>query len=263
MSNGSPPRAPNLTQMDAPLVFTHIPKTAGTSLKKSVIAPNVTPEQVYWVLGVGKLIRDRPRNADVILGHIPYGIHRVLPHDRVRYLTILRDPVDRCVSFYNYVLMCETGTPGHRQGVSGHPALADAKRHSIDEFYALEPYRNIQTKFTAGLLWDRARNALPASVREIVASERRMLETAQHNLAHEYWLFGLLDQIEDTENRIARALGWAREGVRDTSRQTKGWAGQVNPSESQRERIRELNALDVELYAFAAERYDAQTVGTP
>ncbi len=249
--------------MDTPLVFTHIPKTAGTSLKKSVILPNVRPGRAYWVLGVGKLIRDRPRDVDVVLGHIPYGIHRVLPFRDVRYLTILRDPVDRCVSFYNYVLMCETGNPGHAGKVMGHPALADAKRLPIDEFYSLELYRNVQTKFTAGLLWDRARNGLPAPLRDVVAGEARMLRRAQRNLVEEYWLFGLLDRIADTEDRMARALGWENRPVRDTSRQTRGWAGQVDPTPSQRERIHELNALDVELYAFAAERYDAQTVGRP
>lgn len=147
--------------------------------------------------------------------------------------------------------------------VKGHPALADAKRHSIDEFFALEPYRNTQTKFTAGIWWDRARNGLPAPVRDVVVGEGRMLRRAQRNLLEEYWLFGLLDCIEDTEARIAQALGWESRAVRDTSRQTSGWAGHVDPTASQRERIRELNALDIELYAFAEEHYDAQTVGRP
>lgn len=249
--------------MESPLVFTHIPKTAGTSLKMSVVLPNVVPSRIYWVQGMGKLIRDRPRDVDVVLGHIPFGVHHALPHRSVRYLTVLRDPVDRCVSFYNYVLMCETRNPGHPGDVSGHPALADAKRYPIDEFFELEPYRNVQTKFTAGVVWDRSRNALPAWARELLVSESRMLRTAQRNLTDTYWLFGLLDRIDDTEARIARALGWERQAVRDRSRQTRGWAGQVDPTASQRDRIRELNALDDELYSFASERYESQAVGRP
>ena len=249
--------------MDRPLFFTHIPKTGGTSLRASVIYPNVTRERLYLVEGIGKLMRDRPRAVDVIVGHVPYGVQRALPQRGVRCLTLLRDPVDRCVSFYNYVLMCEEHNPGRPGARPGHPALADAKRYPIDEFYAREPYRNVQTKFTAGVLWDRARQGLPARVRDVVVGEGRMLRRAQKNLIEAYWLFGLLDRIEDTEDRMARALGWTNRSVRDTSRQTSDWEGQVRPSESQRERIRELNALDVELYGFAAERYDAQTVGRP
>ena len=247
--------------MDQPLVFTHIPKTAGTSLKASVIYPNVPRERLYLVQGVGKTARDRPRTADVVMGHIPYGIHWALGRRDVRYFTVLRDPVDRCVSFYNYVLMCETRNPGHPGDFSGHPALADAKRLGIDEFFALEPYRNVQTKFTAGLAWERGREVLPGPVRDVVVSERRMLDRARRNLTEAYWLFGLLERIDDVQDRLARALGWENKGVRDRSRQTSGRTSRVEATPEQRDRIRQHNALDVALYEHARERYDAQAVG--
>ena len=246
--------------MESTLIFTHIPKTAGTSLKQSAIFPNVDLERVYWVHGFGKLIRDRPQNALVILGHFPYGAHRVLGRGAFRYLTILRDPVERAVSFYNYVLLCEKGNPGHPVGYRWHPALPDAKRYSIDEFYELEQYRNIQTKFTAGYFWTRPRTVAPDWFRRWVATEERLLERAKHNLLHRYWYFGLLERIGEAEETIARALGGVSTGERDVTRQTKGAHGIIQPTTAQRERIRQLNALDVALYDFALRHYDQQLV---
>ncbi|MGB3544198.1 MAG: hypothetical protein WBA11_14865, partial [Rubrivirga sp.] len=167
--------------MTGTLIFTHIPKTAGTSLKKSAIFPNVDRSDIYWVLGIRQLIQDRPHGRKIVLGHFPYGAHRLLGRGPFRYLTVLRDPVDRAVSFYNYVLLCEQGNPGHPGDYAWHPALPDAKRYPIDEFYQLEAYRNVQTKYTAGYAWERPRNALPEWARRAVMPERTLLHRAQHN----------------------------------------------------------------------------------
>ena len=244
--------------MSGPLIFTHVPKTAGTSLKKSAIFPNVRRGEVYDIHGVRKLIEDRPQDMAVVLGHFPYGSHVFMGSGPFRYLTILRDPVDRAVSFYNYVLLCEQGNPAHGADHRWHPALPDAKRHAIDAFYELEAYRNVQAKFAAGYAWHRPRNALPPWLRGVVASEKRLLTRAQSNLLERYWYFGFLDRIEEAQDIIAAALGGTSRNTRDRSRQTSGAPGLVQPTAAQRDRIRELNALDVAFYEFALAHYDRQ-----
>ena len=246
--------------MKGKLIFTHIPKTAGTSLKKSAIFPNVNEDDVYWILGARKLVEDRPRGAKVVLGHFPYGAHHLLGTGPFYYLTIFRDPVERAVSFYNYVLMCEKGNPGHPGDYRWHPALPDAKRYPIEQFYELEQYRNVQTKFTAGYLWNRPRDGAPRWVLEHVATEERLLRRAKDNLLNRYWYYGLLDRIEEAESTIASALGGAPTGERDRTRQTSGAPGLVQPSAGQLERIRQSNALDVDLYKTAVQHYDRQIV---
>ena len=245
--------------MTGTLVFTHIPKTAGTSLKKSAIFPNVERGDVYWSLGIRKLLRDRGNGAPVVLGHVPYGVHRFLKRPPYHYVTVLRDPVDRAVSFYNYVRMCEHGNPGHPGDHRWHPALPDAKRYPIDEFYQIETYRNAQAKFTAGFFWNGFRDRMPTGLRRLAASDDRLLRVATHNLLHRYWYFGLLDRIDEAEETIARALGGQPTRTRDRSRQTSGRSGLVDPTPEQRERIRQSNALDVAFYDVAVAHYDRQS----
>ena len=201
--------------------------------------------------------RGTPRSC---FGHFPYGVHHVLGKGPFHYLTILRDPVDRAVSFYNYVLLCEQGNPGHPGDYRWHPALPDAKRYPIDQFYELERYRNVQAKFTAGYLWDRPRDAAPGWFRDVVATDERLLRKATFNLTHRYWYYGFLERIDDAQEVIASALGGTTTRERDRSRQTSGAEGLVQPTEAQRARIRELNAVDVALYDVAVQHYDQQVV---
>ena len=83
------------------LLFAHLPKTAGTTLRALIRAqePGRVVEldsgvAVDAFLGAPQAERDA---ADVVLGHVQVGLHRVLTRP-ARYLTVLRDPVARVVS---------------------------------------------------------------------------------------------------------------------------------------------------------------------
>lgn len=93
------------------LVFVHIPKTAGTTLR--VIAEQQYPmdeilplygcdiEQARAVLSA--LGQSQVDHLAMIRGHFAYGIHEVIDRP-VRYITLLRRPVPRVLSLYNYIL---------------------------------------------------------------------------------------------------------------------------------------------------------------
>lgn len=246
--------------MNDTLLFTHIPKTAGTSLRKSVINPNVRAGKAYNPKGYRRLLKDRPRDLDVMFGHFPYGIHRVLrwfSERPFRYVTFLREPLDHAVSYYYYVLQCETYHHGHPAG-HGHPALADAKRYPIEEFYAIEEHRNMQTKFTAGFEWYRGRNALPAPLADLLLPEGRMLRTAERNLLDRYWFFGLFERLEESQDLMAEGLGWKNIKTKDETKVTRNRPRVEDLTEAQRASIRRSNALDFALYDFACEHFDTQ-----
>jgi hypothetical protein len=228
-----------------PLFFTHIQKTAGTSFKKSVIYPNIAAEKIMEFMGMTGLLKARRKPFDFLDGHYPYGVHRLVPSSTpVIYLTVLREPLDRAVSLYHFVKQCDT--PYY-----SHPELANAKRFDIARFFALERYRNAQTKFVAGMLFMNVSRLLPG-----LWSQRLMLQQAKHNLANNYRAFGLFDRITEFQDTVAAMMGWPNLGVRDETKRTRNRPKVLEVPEATRAILAKSNQLDVDLYDFAAKLYE-------
>ena len=93
------------------LVYIHIPKTAGTSLRKLISrrypgrfakAPNTFSHAEVAEERLRAQVANDPRPL-AIGGHIVFGLRDALPAD-ARYLTVLRDPVERTLSHYGYLV---------------------------------------------------------------------------------------------------------------------------------------------------------------
>lgn len=91
--------------------FIHIPKTAGTSLS-IVLNSMYPPEQVFHIDNsryedsseeFKRLPAQKKAQLALVDGHMYYGLHRHMPHESSHF-TMLRDPVKRLVSLYNYGL---------------------------------------------------------------------------------------------------------------------------------------------------------------
>ncbi len=95
---------------DSFLIFIHIPKTAGTSLRHILISSMAKDELIVAdppnpfdheaaLEHIAMKIKESPR-ARAIIGHFRYGIHEVLPTKKYKYITFVRDPVERMLSEY-------------------------------------------------------------------------------------------------------------------------------------------------------------------
>ncbi len=119
-------------------VFVHIPKTAGTSFREALCA-GFGPEAVSPAFAASRISpeeAERLRAYQVISGHISMAdVTRHFP-DAAAF-TILRDPIDRTLSWYYFA----------RQQPGGQHADVDAaKAHDVEAFFALDPsiaFRNI------------------------------------------------------------------------------------------------------------------------
>lgn len=104
-------------------IFAHVPKTGGTSYAK-FLKKNLKADEIlvldYKKLGVDpdsgedldykKIVFDylskiplkKRSKIKLLTGHIvPYGVHKFFSQ-KSRYVTLLRDPVERVISLYNY-----------------------------------------------------------------------------------------------------------------------------------------------------------------
>lgn len=89
------------------LAFTHIPKTAGTTLHK-VISQQYPRSKI----AIHHDTNGRPcaelaaqiqaQGASIIMGHFSVGLHRFIPN--LRYVTCIRDPISRLLSHYRHAL---------------------------------------------------------------------------------------------------------------------------------------------------------------
>lgn len=89
-----------------PVVFYHLPKTAGTTLN-GVLRQNYKPDEMVecgadtyaFLAELETWPVERRARIRLLQGHFPYGVHELLPQPALTF-TMLRDPVDRVVSYY-------------------------------------------------------------------------------------------------------------------------------------------------------------------
>jgi hypothetical protein len=83
--------------LDARLYFIHIPKTAGSTMRlllESHLSMDVYPHRHY-------MQAESPISHELVSGHFPFWFceKRDPDFDKAFKMTILRDPIERCLSF--------------------------------------------------------------------------------------------------------------------------------------------------------------------
>jgi hypothetical protein len=236
------------------LIFLHIPKTAGTTLK-TIIGRQYQPFEIakcyYHAPGrtlAGALDRLRsfsPEQAAgirIIVGHVGYGLHEHLgwPSD---YFTMLREPVERVISSYYQTRRARNDSlKNEAQRLSLRDFVASGLRTALD---------NGQTRMLSG-----------AAVEEDLLGKkvpygqcnREMLERAQSNL-NKFVAVGISERFDESLMVFKRALGWtniyyvkANVGRNKTPRQ--------EISKDTLKCIERYNELDLELYERARKLFD-------
>lgn len=93
------------------LLFMHIPKTAGTALRETILN-NYKQSEVAYIYPEPpgfpvQNLRDLPLGQrarfSFVVGHFQYGLHEEIPNDCC-YFTIVRNPLARVYSHYSYLV---------------------------------------------------------------------------------------------------------------------------------------------------------------
>jgi hypothetical protein len=228
--------------MDMTLLISHVPKTAGSSLRALVTKFNPDTVFVYegreLALGNPNIEFIRSFRAvaapRVVMGHFSYGVHRLIG-TTPSYATVLREPVERVVSFYRFQksLPHSPFAAHFKAGIS----LSDFVRSEITE-----TTNNHMCRMIAGIPPEAG----------LLINDQWLLDLALHNLRRHYVLVGMVEKLDLFVSEIARWLGWGPFEI-PRENQTQGDVIELTPED--RAAVTEANRLDIALFEHAMRNY--------
>ena len=178
-----------------------------------------------------------------IAGHLPYGLHDrfcsglaiggktrggAFEGRDLKYISIMRDPVERVKSLYRYV----TTTPSHRY-------YLQAKELSPAAFI-----RHLEG------LERNAAEARNQQSRMLGKGCRNDLEAVKQRIREDFFAVGVLENIDPFVTHLRRTLGWPESAALPHLNRSGKLRGDDEFDAETLAWIRHNNAADIELYAF-------------
>jgi hypothetical protein len=217
------------------LLFTHIPKTAGTSLDWILLdiarhrnIPHYRARGAIYGQGenahkamfaFARLPEEFLSKPAIITGHFPYGAHRLLKIAH-SYITLLRHPASLLLSTYHF-------------GIS---------RGRWKEDYPIEK------ALREGLIADNIQTRMLAGARtSSIPCGSKMYNQALSNLRFEYAAFGITEMFDDTMKLLTAKFSWPRiEYIRR----------QVSSRRPDQQEMMQAQNLAVQYFRYDFELYD-------
>jgi hypothetical protein len=242
---------PDVNPSEPLLAFVHIPKTAGATVLSMFAAAYsrsaIRDSGNYFRNPEGapsKIMRGAQTGGRVMGGHTPYGLLREnLPTD-TRYMTFLREPVDRVLSHYwRHIRRPDPSRPRRSERVKQPLGrlMADSLQEAFTEMH-LPQINNLATRLLCGH---------PAPTGDLPASA---LDNAKENLS-EFEFVGIQERFEESLVLLQRMLGLSRVPYEDRHVSSDRPAVDEIPG-ADRALIEEHNQFDTELYEFGLRLFE-------
>jgi hypothetical protein len=222
------------------LLFLHIPKTAGVSIRHLLLG--LYPGPTTFIRGAPEhrefflKSREERETYRVVGGHFRFGLH-LLFDTPSRYLTFLRDPVERVISHFAYVQR-EAQHPQHARVTASNMSLEQWVRNGSDGGCS----DNLQIRN----LTTRSETEVPFK-----GTTRQMLDEAKRVLSERIDFLGITERYEGSIRFFGERLGWPQPAVIERLNVSPNRPAAADIATSTRAAILDHNALDIELYGFA------------
>jgi hypothetical protein len=226
------------------VIFLHVPKAAGSSLQR-ILDYQYKPTNTFsisrsrTVEEFKQLPRERREKIRLLKGHMYFGLHEFLPSPST-YITVLRDPVDRIISLYYFVLQ----SPHH-----SHHKLVTSQNMSLEDYFYSGRKRQLNNGQT------RLLSGIDSTVIDFGQCSTAMLESAKKNLQEHFLVFGITERFDETLILMKRALGW-KNPFYVKHNVTKDRPSKENVSRDILDLIKKYNELDIELYNYAKKMFE-------
>lgn len=242
------------------VLFLHIPKTAGTSLRGFLegLCPESRTCKTWFPDALLKIPSWKLGDFDFIGGHYPASISKWLPHESYRTITFMREPVSRSISHFNHLKT--------ESAAFMHPIAAE---FDLNEFLlrndGIFELANMQTRylgasdFASDYFIDRA-NISNESVGSWVSGPhiQKAFKRACDFL-EKCDVVGIVERMQDSMLLLADRLVLSRQVAIGHANQGKLTTTAVTGATL--DRLREINQFDLKLYA-EAERILAKRIAT-
>lgn len=241
-----------MTSDNQVLLFMHMPKAGGATFRDvlkrqypSGTTMDIESRAIQPTLNIFKTLPDENKqNIRCIMGHMGFGIHAFLPAGvPYTYLTIIRDPVKRTLSMYNFII-----------SRPNHPLYKIIRGMSFAEF--------VRSDVTPELNDGQTRIIATGECTDLAMSDRtRVTEEdyarAEQRLDEHFGFVGILEEYDSCVMILKQIMGWqdVRYFAKHVSKKKPG---------SMRERISDeiltevtrLNPYDMRLHEYARRRFE-------
>ncbi|MFT4412441.1 sulfotransferase family 2 domain-containing protein [Fredinandcohnia humi] len=220
-------------------IHLHMPKTAGTTFK-SILRKNYEPNEIidlYESFQDHEEVMNRIKSLDVaevewLNCHLSFGIHNYVQKP-VTYITFLRDPFDRLISEYSFILRNPE-----------HGLHQQVKKMSLLEYQELEVNKNKQSKVIIG-------KPLSESI------DMKDVEKAKEIMRKHFTFVGITEHFTESVFLLKKEFNWYNASYTSMNvSQNKPDRNTI--SNDCLEAIRENNQIDLALYKYVKDQLDEQ-----
>lgn len=236
---------------DRPIIFLHIPKTAGMTLHVIIERQYSSSHTISFGANAHQsveefkaLSKERRAKVRMLKGHMGFGLHNYFPaaedYQQPVYFTLMRDPIERVISHFHHVR---------------HDPNYWLYSHIQDDQLDLGAF--LKTKLPVMLNNGQAR-LISGFWDDVPFGEcdAKMLETAKRNIREHFILVGLTERFDESLCMLRDMLGWQNDISYVPRNVAKNRPKQAHLSTDTLDTIAETNQLDIALYEYAEQLFE-------